>query len=836
VALRTHARVDWLDARVGDPTPYRQRGGGGGAAGELSLPHPSGLLTALVDVSGEGVQADALGADRTRLSAAAAVADDLSLAGGRVRLAPALRADVVGGFAGVSGKLGLAWRLGEVVALRAGAGRSFRAPSLAELHFQQGVVLPNPDLVPESGLAVDAAVVADGPLGLASLGGHVTRYRDLILYEPTSLGRLRAQNAGQALVSGLEAELATAPLLGPARASLSGAYTLLLTEILRGAPGEAGNWIPYRPRHRLYARAAAAPGPLEAHVEAHYVGLRYQDRRNLRPVPATLLWNAGASVRLWGAPAVRLHLDVKNLLDDRTLTDGLGNRLPHHGRNPMTRRLPLLAALAALAGLTGCPKDNICPVGEVACHDRCVDLASDAANCGGCGVTCDARATCEQSSCRCGPGLTLCGGACVDLLSDAAHCGACATACTPGQVCSTSAGVTACAGACAAGLTDCGGACVDEQADRYHCGACGVACAAGESCVAGACASLQVACFATDEVRAVAPDLATRATPRAAGDGPIALAALGGDVWAAASISGSVVRLPLDLSSPSVEKLLGGSDFEYLAADAGKLVIANSGAGSVVVFDPAAGKVVDELPLGATAAVNPRGIAFAAGKAYVSLYGDSLSGDPAVGQSIAVLDAADLATCGQAGGPTHCLAKLATLPVAAGADAPGLPFPGRSVVAGGKVYVSLANLKKGSFGYYTDPAGPGRLAVVDTAAGDAVSYVTLTGCENPGGLALHGTTLWVACGAFGASGLAEVDLAPAAPALVAVHATPIIAPGNVAFCGDRGFVTDQYSGDVYPFDPVSYDRSAAAATTVCPVSAGQGGFAWAADVLCATRP
>jgi hypothetical protein len=504
----------------------------------------------------------------------------------------------------------------------------------------------------------------------------------------------------------------------------------------------------------------------------------------------------------------------------------------------MTRRLSLLAALAALAGLTGCPKDNICPVGEVACHDRCVDLASDAANCGGCGVTCDARATCEASACRCGPGLAACGAACVDPLSDPAHCGTCATACAPGQVCSTSAGATACAAGCATGLTACAGACVDEQADRYHCGACDVACAAGEACVAGACRSLQVACFATNEVRAVAPDLATRATPRAAGEGPIALAALGADVWAAASISGSVVRLPLDLSRPSVETLLGGSDFEYLAVGSGKVVIANSGAGSAVVFDPVANKVVDELPLGATAAVNPRGIAFAAGKAYVSLYGDSLSGDPAVGQAIEVLDAADLATCGQAGGPAHCFTKLATLPVAAGADAPGLPFPGRSLAVGGKVYVVLANLKKGSFGYYTDPAGPGRLAVVDAAAGDAVSFLSLgAGCENPGGLALHGTTLWVACGAFPpAGGLVEVDLSGATPVVGAVHAAPITAPGNVAFCGDRGFVTDQYSGDVYPFDPVSYDRSPAAPTTICPVSAGQGGFAWAADILCATRP
>jgi outer membrane receptor protein involved in Fe transport len=232
--------------------------------------------------------------------------------------------------------------------VRASAGRSFRAPSLAELHFQQGLVMPNPELTPESGLAADAALLAEGPLGLATLGAQVTRYRDLILYQPSSLGRLKPFNAGQALVAGLEAELATAPMLGPARATLSGAYTFLFTELLQGSPGEVGNQIPYRPRQRLFARAAAAPGRFEAHLEAHYLGLRYQDTRNLEPIPATLLWNAGVAVTLSRRLAVRLHLEVKNLLDDRTLTDGIGNPLPSRmvlltlraGSTPPTEGLP----------------------------------------------------------------------------------------------------------------------------------------------------------------------------------------------------------------------------------------------------------------------------------------------------------------------------------------------------------------------------------------------------------------------------------------------------------------------------------------------------------------
>jgi outer membrane receptor protein involved in Fe transport len=40
------------------------------------------------------------------------------------------------------------------------------------------------------------------------------------------------------------------------------------------------------------------------------------------------VWNAGASARLAARPDVRASLEVRNLLDDRTLLDPIGNPLP----------------------------------------------------------------------------------------------------------------------------------------------------------------------------------------------------------------------------------------------------------------------------------------------------------------------------------------------------------------------------------------------------------------------------------------------------------------------------------------------------------------------------
>jgi outer membrane cobalamin receptor len=323
------ARVDWLDVEIAPSPLARQRGGEAGLEARASLAHGPGLLEAALIAAGEVLRADGLGETRTRGTLGLSAAETLTLLSGRLRLAPAVRIERVGDFSGISWKAGASLRLSGPLSARASAGGSFRAPSFAELYLTQGLVDPNPDLVPEEGLGADASLVHDGPRGLASVGLHATRYRDLVIYEPAGPdGRLRPRNVGEALLAGLEAELATVParrLLGLA-GSLS--YTYLATENLRAPPQELGKELPRRPRHRLFARAEISPGPLAAHLETHYVGRQFEDARNVNEIEAALAWNAGAALRAGRTPAIRLSVEVKNLLDDRTLEDPYGNPLP----------------------------------------------------------------------------------------------------------------------------------------------------------------------------------------------------------------------------------------------------------------------------------------------------------------------------------------------------------------------------------------------------------------------------------------------------------------------------------------------------------------------------
>ncbi|ACL63720.1 TonB-dependent receptor plug [Anaeromyxobacter dehalogenans 2CP-1] len=331
LAARGHLRLDRLDARLTGPddSPIRQRGAAAGLALEATGSHRHGVLSASLETTAELLAADGLGGRRDLYGVAAAVADDLSLAGGGLRIAPAARAERAGQFGGVSGSLGLSVRLAPALRARAGVGRTFRPPGLAELHLQQGLLVPNPDLRPETAVAADAGWVADGRAGLLAVTGHLTRYEDLVVYEPSdAFGRLKPFNSGRASATGLEVEGASAPVGGPLRASARGSYTLLVTELLRGAPAEVGHWIPYRPRQRAFLRVALAPGPLSAHVELHRLGRRYRDRRGVNPIPSSTSWNAGLGVRVARRPGVRIHLEVLNLADDRTLTDGVGDPLP----------------------------------------------------------------------------------------------------------------------------------------------------------------------------------------------------------------------------------------------------------------------------------------------------------------------------------------------------------------------------------------------------------------------------------------------------------------------------------------------------------------------------
>jgi hypothetical protein len=482
----------------------------------------------------------------------------------------------------------------------------------------------------------------------------------------------------------------------------------------------------------------------------------------------------------------------------------------------MTRPVILSLVVAAALG-AGCGKDIVCAQGELLCDGHCTSVQIDSNHCGTCGHACGAYQECNAGACECGPGTTQLTDGCFDLRTSPAHCGAADVSCQGGQVCATTGDVTTCADACPGGLQTCEGGCVDLQTDRWNCGGCGQRCDRGESCRAGACGpDLYVACFATDQVYPVDATLRS-GLPRAAGDGPIGLAVGADRLWVAASISHSLVSLPLAFDQAGREQILGGADLEGIFAANGLVYVSDTGSSSLVVANAVTGQIVDEIVLGGDNGINPHGIAAVGDRVYVALYGtDAQSG----GQEIVAVAGAGSA----AGG-----AVAKRISVAALADPPGLAFPSRVVAVGTKVYGTLANLKLDPTGqYYSAPAGPSKLAVIDTASDDALGAVSLgADCTDAGDVTANGTTLWIVCGGTGK--LLSVDVSGETPVVGAAIASSFAGPGNIAFCGGMGYVTDQWSGTVERFDPLGGEQPSTA--VLCPTSAA--GWSWAADVACA---
>jgi hypothetical protein len=129
--------------------------------------------------------------------------------------------------------------------------------------------------------------------------------------------------------------------------------------------------------------------------------------------------------------------------------------------------------------------DVACPMGLTRCGEECVDLATNAAQCGACGTACAAGETCAAGACQieCPLGQTPCEGVCQSLATDINNCGACGNGCPLGLSCVEGS----CALLCLPGRTNCGGRCVDAMASNDHCGGCERPCATGTRCMAGAC-------------------------------------------------------------------------------------------------------------------------------------------------------------------------------------------------------------------------------------------------------------------------------------------------------------------------------------------------------------
>ncbi len=146
--------------------------------------------------------------------------------------------------------------------------------------------------------------------------------------------------------------------------------------------------------------------------------------------------------------------------------------------------------------------------------DGCeVEVSTDPNNCGACGNKCAPGQFCRNymgsNQCVCGPGETACGDIvseyglfdCVDVMTDAKNCGGCGHACPSAPNANAVCRSGICGLECPPNRADCNGdwadGCeVDLLSNMRNCGACGQACDVdgGQPCINGSC--LMVECDA----------------------------------------------------------------------------------------------------------------------------------------------------------------------------------------------------------------------------------------------------------------------------------------------------------------------------------------------------
>jgi len=222
-----------------------------------------------------------------------------------------------------SPKGGLLCRPWSHLVLKGNVGRSFRAPNFTELYFDQGLVVGNPDLEPETSTHYDAGLQALWLPWIFVEGAYFrNEVRDLIEYLLIGGFRYKPFNIGRARLEGMELSLRAAPA---EFLKLSGAYTLTYAIDTTGQRNRNDRQIPGRPRHVGFGRLDGRIDIFHPFVEYHYVGGNYLTQANTKLLPERELWNVGMIHHV--KDTMRLGWEMKNLTDEQVV-DVRGFPLP----------------------------------------------------------------------------------------------------------------------------------------------------------------------------------------------------------------------------------------------------------------------------------------------------------------------------------------------------------------------------------------------------------------------------------------------------------------------------------------------------------------------------
>ena len=264
------------------------------------------------------------GPDQTRLRATLAAQDAIPLLSDRVNLVPSLRYEhLLDQFSGVNSSnipdtpaetnnldlwtpaIGAQVRVTPWLSVRANLGQFERAPSFSELFGTTGSVVGNANLKPETGINRDIGFLAStdaygwidrAELEYAYFHNNVT---DLIAFEQASRTTFRAENIGDARITGHEVSLTGTAL---AHVGIDVNYTHQDSANL-SVTSPAGNQLPLRPADELFARTELFNRWGKLYYEYTYTSSDPTDPVNFKVVPSRSIHTVGfvATPRPWMA-------------------------------------------------------------------------------------------------------------------------------------------------------------------------------------------------------------------------------------------------------------------------------------------------------------------------------------------------------------------------------------------------------------------------------------------------------------------------------------------------------------------------------------------------------
>ena len=210
----------------------------------------------------------------------------------------------------------------ETVALRTNFSRSYRLPNFSELFGDQGSIVGNPNLNPESSINWDIGgsfFIKPVRLEVSYFLNHVD---NLIQLLQNSQSTAQARNLSSGRIQGVEASAALSLF---DHLDLSSNYTFQWAKDTSGLPGLTAKFLPGRPRHEASARATLFNRWGRLFTDLTFIDDNYLDTQNVLRVDSRLLLGVGFSVNF--LKRFTTSFEAKNLINNR-VSDVVGFPLP----------------------------------------------------------------------------------------------------------------------------------------------------------------------------------------------------------------------------------------------------------------------------------------------------------------------------------------------------------------------------------------------------------------------------------------------------------------------------------------------------------------------------